>query len=171
MRNKMLLFSLGSRDCISRAAVSGFTLIEIMVVVAIIAILTAIAVPSYQDYILRSRLVDPTNQLTAMRARMEQYFQDNRFYTTGGAIGTWPCSSAERTKVNATLSPTGFTIDCTPAPTATTYRLTATGSGATAGFVFTIDQDDNKATTTTAPASTRGYPSSTTCFVMKKTGC
>ncbi|HTS84956.1 MAG TPA: prepilin-type N-terminal cleavage/methylation domain-containing protein, partial [Usitatibacter sp.] len=56
----------------------GFTLIEVMIVVAIIAILAAIAVPSYQDYVTRGRIIEATGGLGDARNKMEQYFQDNR---------------------------------------------------------------------------------------------
>ena len=62
----------------------GFTLIELMIAVAIIAILAAIAIPSYTDYIRRGRLTEALGRLSAMRVKMEQYFQDNRVYT--GAV-------------------------------------------------------------------------------------
>jgi type IV pilus assembly protein PilE len=53
----------------------GFTLIEVMVVVAIIAILAAIAIPNYADYVTRSKVTDAVSGLSEMRVRMEQYFQ------------------------------------------------------------------------------------------------
>ena len=66
----------------------GFTLIELMVTVAIVAILSAVAYPNFADYILRSRLIDGTTKLADQQVRMEQYFLDNRRYSTvvGGAI-------------------------------------------------------------------------------------
>ena len=63
-----------------RARASGFTLIEIMIVVAIVGILAAIAYPSYSEYVQRSRIMDATSGLNDVRTRMEQYFQDNRTY-------------------------------------------------------------------------------------------
>ncbi|MBC7938818.1 MAG: prepilin-type N-terminal cleavage/methylation domain-containing protein, partial [Chitinophagaceae bacterium] len=59
---------------------TGFTLIELMITVAIIAILAMVAVPSYRDHILRGQLVDATNGLSSVRANMERHFQDNRSY-------------------------------------------------------------------------------------------
>ncbi len=66
----------------------GFTLIELMITVAIVAILAAIALPSYRDYILRGQVVDATNGLAGMRADMERFFQDNRTYATTGTFTT-----------------------------------------------------------------------------------
>src|ERR1700760_3596679 len=68
----------------------GFTLIELMVACAIVGILTAIAYPSYRNYVIRGQLVDATNGLSGMRANMERFYQDNRTY-----IGTSsPCNTA-----------------------------------------------------------------------------
>ena len=68
------------------AAVSnfgGFTLIEVMITVAVIAILAAVALPSYIEYVTRSRLVEAKTNLSDMRTRLEQYFLDNRAYPSG----------------------------------------------------------------------------------------
>lgn len=116
----------------------GFTLIEAMITVAIVAILAAVALPSYRDYVLRGRLVDGTNALSATRARMEQFYQDNRTYVGG------PCATSQTVKE--------FTIVCdatapAAAPTATTYTIRATGSGSTNGFAFSINQDATQQTT------------------------
>jgi type IV pilus assembly protein PilE len=59
---------------------AGFTLIEVMVVVAIVGILAAIAYPSYQTFIQRGKIIDATNKLSDFRVKMEQWFQDNRTY-------------------------------------------------------------------------------------------
>src|SRR6185295_2455470 len=59
---------------------AGFTLIEAMITVAVIAILAAIALPNYFDYITRSRIVEAKTNLADMRTRLEQYFLDNRAY-------------------------------------------------------------------------------------------
>jgi prepilin-type N-terminal cleavage/methylation domain-containing protein len=140
---------------------AGFTLIELMIAVAIVAILVAVALPSYRDYVIRGRLIDATNTLSAMRARMEQHFQDNRTYATVGAF-TSPCTTSQTVKE--------FTVVCdatAPAvvPTALVYTIRASGSGSTNGFVFTINQD---ATQTTAWPAAWGAAPAGNCWAMRK---
>src|SRR5579864_6901524 len=64
----------------------GFKLIELMITVAIVAILAAIALPSYRDYVLRGQITQATNALSTLRANMERQYQDNRQYTTQGTF-------------------------------------------------------------------------------------
>jgi len=142
----------------------GFTLIEVMIAVGIIAILSAIALPSYRDYIIRGRLVDATNGLNTMKADMERHFQDNRTFDTV----TTPTTA----RVSPCLRPAGqrtfgrFVISCTTGPTATAYTLTAAGSGDMNGFGFTVNQADTRTTTTTVTGWTPATPN--TCWVLKK---
>ncbi|MBB6188804.1 type IV pilin protein [Rhodanobacter sp. MP7CTX1] len=145
-----------------RKPVGGFTLIELMIVVAIVAILLAIAVPSYLDYITRGKLTEAQNNLAAYRVSMEQYYQDNRNY--GGAACGAPVPAGSTLQY--------FTITCAPAgggSTAQAYLATATGDAGTSvsGFTFTVD-NNNIQKTTTEPA---GWGTGTiNCWVMRKGG-
>ena len=125
----------------SSRAQRGFTLIEVMIVVAILGILAAVAYPAFNDFVLRGRIVDATNELSSLRADMERHFQDNRTFQTSGTF-TAPCLTAR--KVGS------FTVSCTgdgSALTATAYTLVAVGSGGAATFVYTLDEAANRATT------------------------
>ena len=70
--------------------VGGFTLIELVVAVAIVGILASIAMPSYQAYARRGQLADAFTTLADMRVKMEQWYQDNKFYGTASGSTTCP---------------------------------------------------------------------------------
>lgn len=138
---------------------SGFTLIEVMVVVGIVAILTAVALPSYRDYVTRGKLADAYALLSSQRVKMEQFYQDARDYTGACVPGT----------VATPSTGTYFVLTCTNL-TANTYLITATGlagSGVTA-FSFTVDQNNNRQTLTTATGW--GLPSPNNCWIRAKGG-
>ncbi|WP_080709640.1 type IV pilin protein [Cupriavidus metallidurans] len=143
----------GLRSVIVRA--SGFTLIEVMVTVAIIAILAAIAIPNYSDYVLRGQLANATNILGGIRAQMEQYYQDNRTYAVSGTFSP-PCLS-----ITAVAQ---FTLSCTISNNGNSYLMTATGSGPTAGFTYTVNEANVQQTT----AARAGWNTSNTCWVTKR---
>jgi prepilin-type N-terminal cleavage/methylation domain-containing protein len=145
----------------------GFTLIELMITVAVIGILVAIALPSYKNYVIRGKLVAGTYALASMRAQMEQYFQDNRTYATVSAPGiVTPCVA---NAVSAGSS-NPFNVSCSAtsdAPTATTFTLRATGTGIVAGAIYTIDQANNM-TTVAFPTSWGALPARNNCWIMRK---
>ncbi len=135
----------------------GFTLIELMIAVAIVAILAAIAIPSYSEYIRRGRITEAVSALSGMRVKMEQYFQDNRTYVGACVAGTI---------APAPTDSTNFTYACSGLA-ATTYTVTATGQGGLGGYAYSIDQSNVRSTTMTAPST---WPSNATCWVLKKDG-
>lgn len=137
----------------------GFTLIELMIAVAIVAILLGVALPSYREYVVRGHLADASNGLALMRAQMERHYQDNRTYATAGTFRT-PCDSTDA----APRTFNNFVVTCSGTPTATAFTLAATGSGPVAGFVFTINQADVRATTS-APT---GWNTCATKWLTKK---
>jgi len=130
---------------------AGFTLIELMIVVAIIALLAGIAVPSYRDYVMRGQLTTGTAALSDGRIRLEQYYQDQRTYADNGGVVS-PCPADSQY----------FTYACVTG--AATYMITATGRDNLTGFKFTINQANVKATT----AAPTGWNTSATCWMSKR---
>ena len=143
---------------------SGFTLIELLVTVMILGILAAIALPSYNSYIVRSKLTEAHQVLSDLRVKQEQRYQDARQYA------------------NALCSPTGsaaaqvkyFDFACNPALVAgaQTFKIEATGKAGTdlEGITFAIDENNTRSTTVTGGSKMagKGYAAGTTgCWVTK----
>jgi len=112
----------------ARKIARGFTLIEVMVTVAIVAILASVALPSYSAYVMRSRVPVALDGLSAYHTRMEQRYQDVGNY--GPAAGA--CWAALPTVAN-------FTVTCAVGATNQTYTATATGTGSMTGYAYTIN--------------------------------
>ena len=138
---------------IQKVMQKGFTLIELMIAVAIIGILASIAIPSYQDYVLKGRAAEAPGILSDLRIKMEQCFQDNRSYATCAAF----CAP--------TAGAVNFSYSCAVAPDALTYRINATGVGANgmSNFAFSIDQNNAK-------TSTYNGTTGATCWLSGKNG-
>lgn len=132
----------------------GFTLIEVMIVVAIIGILAAIALPAYQDYVTQAKIQDATSALATKRVQIEQFFQDNRTYA-----GAPACNADSATSQH-------FDFSCSVAGTATLFTLQAVGKNTMAGFTYTVDQSNARAT----PSVKTGWTSNANCWVTKKDG-
>jgi len=148
-----------------RARQAGFTLLEVMITVAIVGVLAAIALPSYNYYITRSKIIDGTVKLGNFRNQMEKWFLDNRTYQPVPAAGT-ACGVANP----ATFGNDAFAITCT-ANSATTYLILATGIAAKGmgGFQYRVDQTNAK--TTLALPSGWTYPTPTNdCYAIRKEG-
>jgi len=129
----------------------GFTLIELMITVAVIAILAAVAFPAYTNYIQRGKITEATSSLSELRLRAEKWFSDNRTYV-----------GFNQAIQNAKY----FGYACNPV-TATAFTCTATGvanQGMT-GFVYTINESNVRTSTFTGLP---GWNNSANCWVTKK---
>ena len=125
----------------------GFTLIEIMIVVAIVAILAAVALPSYKSYVLKTRRADALSTLTQTQAILERCYAQTLSYAVACSdTPTFPFTSAQAF-YNISLSN----------QTATTYTLTATTINAqtadTTCKTMTLDQANQKSAADTSSAA------------------
>ncbi len=143
-------------------ATAGFTLIELMITVAIIGILAAVALPAYGDYIRRGQLPEATSALSDYRIKMEQYFQDNRNYGNGGCASGGTVTPAWSSFSQGRY----FSYACDPKD-GQHYTITATGINARAiGQVYTIDQDNAQKT-----QMFKGASVSANCWLIQGNEC
>jgi type IV pilus assembly protein PilE len=153
----------------------GFTLLELMVTVVIVAILVGIALPSYTDYVTRSKFAEATGNLADLRVKMEQYYADNRRYSTDAAGGVCGIPGAPDGNTPTASDARYFTYQCaSTAPNGLgdqQFTLTAVGVPAQglAGISFTVNHANAKATVVAGGSdmANRGYASGG-CWVRKK---
>ena len=129
---------------------TGFTLIELMIVVAIVAILAAIALPAYQNYTKRARFTEVVNAVSPIKQQIELCFVDQGSVDScdSGATGAgWKIPTVAATQVglvtsitvtdgdivtvpveaNGILATDTFTLNSTPTNGALTWAIAATG--------------------------------------------
>jgi type IV pilus assembly protein PilE len=131
----------------------GFTLIEVMITVAIVAILASIALPAYTGYLQRARVPAALDGLSAYLTRMEQRYQDV------GSYGNAACAVAVPTADN-------FVVTCAISDGGQGFTATATGNGPVAGFTYTINHLGVRATT----AHPKGVPAAN-CWTTRGSTC
>ena len=115
----------------------GFTLIELLITLAVLAIIMAIAVPSFNEQVRKSRRSEAIQGLSELQLRQERWRSNHTTYSDGtGTFGAMPASDNYDFAVTAN--------------TATDAAMTATPKGAQAGdscgtYTLRIDNDDNSA--------------------------
>jgi len=111
----------------------GFTLVELMIVVAILSILTAIAIPAYRGYISSSRNTEGWNNLASVKLAQEEYFlENNRYFPDPDGLAETTDSSLDLywRAAETNDSQRNFDYAVTSSATGTGYTATATGRGA-----------------------------------------
>jgi type IV pilus assembly protein PilE len=150
-----------------RKTQQGFTLIEVMIVVAIIGALAAIAMPMYNDYVIKSRVNEAVAGLSDLRVKMEQFFQDNRTYVGACAAGTVTQLPASSTTKFFDFSCTTACGGATTSLSATGYTVRACGKSSMSGFEYTVNETNTRTSTVTGVS---GWSGSATCWVVNKGG-
>lgn len=135
----------------ARRPMAGFTFVELLITVAIIGVLATIAYPSYTDFVKRSNRTEGQRELLHIAGLMEQYFLDQRLYTSDlTALGF---SSSTVTTENG-----HYSIKATVSDDADIFTLTATAIGSQAA-----DTDCKTMTVSNTGAKTSS-PSSSGCW-------
>lgn len=152
--------------------VRGFTLIEAMITVAVIAILAAVALPSYNDYVVRSKFAEVSGNLADLRVKMEQYYMDNRRYSTAAAGGTCGIPGGNAPTVTEARYFQYVCASSTPnAAGDQQFVLTANGIAGQGldGISFTVNHANTKATVVTSGSAmaNKGYAGAA-CWVRRK---
>lgn len=140
----------------------GFTLIELMIAVAIVAILSAVALPAYTSYLARGKIADAVFALADYRIKMEQYFQDNRNYGTANG----PCPVAASPSQYFTYTCAVGSATPTVAYTATATSIAAALGTAAGDYTYAINESNTKST-----AKFKGASVSKACWLMRGNEC
>ena len=109
----------------SKRSIHGFTLLELMITVAIVGILAAIAYPSYLDYVIESRRTDAITSMTSIKLQQERFRFNCPNYATD--IGTGGCAALELDTATESTDQY-YDLDITTHPSVSgAYQITATG--------------------------------------------
>lgn len=132
-----------------RHGACGLTLLELMVALVMVAILTAVALPSYRQYVQKSRRADATTTLLTLAQAMERWYSERGTYV-GAAVGSGGLMASSSPQGFYTLSITaqdanGFSISAAPAGAQTgdacgSFTLNQAGSRGVSGGSLTATQ-------------------------------
>ena len=140
---------------------NGFTLLELMIVVVIVGVLAAIALPNYSDYVKRSKIIEATTALSDARQRTEQIFLDTRSYAT-----CQTAADAAQVQLPKEGGSSTFALTCTPKAANAGYDISAAGQASMAGFTYTINETGAKTSTITLS----GWTGNGSCWAVRKSG-
>ena len=145
--------------CRGPSSQRGFTLVELMITVAIVAILASVALPSYAAYVQRSRIPPALTALSMFQMRMEQYFQDSGSYANGSACGV----------ASPTVDGGNFTLSCKLTGTGGSgFTATVDGQGSMPNYQYTID---NVGTRVTVKHPLGTPPIGSNCWSIRGKSC
>ncbi|MDZ4153968.1 type IV pilin protein [Methylicorpusculum sp.] len=136
---------------------TGFSLVELMIVIGIIGIIASVAMPAYQDYLAKGKITEATSGLSDLRVKLEQYYQDNRSYD-GYVDGSCNLISNGSPAINAD----NFTYACVS--DADSYTITATGVATKGMTGYSYDINERNQRNSTVPGG------SGACWITKKDG-
>lgn len=146
------------RAVVACRGVRAFTLIETMLVVAIVGALASVALPGYAGYVQRSRILEAVARLADAAARMEQYFLDVRTYVAAdGSCGIPPPASG---------SGEAFTLTCTATTSSFVYTARGRADKGMSAFSYAIDETGAKKTVA-LPAN---WQRSADCWTIRADG-
>lgn len=135
----------------------GFTLIELMITVAIVALLASIALPAYTSHVEKGRIAGALELLSESKVRMEQIFNSNRSYYA---------NSTDKTCLDlaSAFAETGFSVAVTCDDTTFTIALTGVSTGPMSGFKYSITQSGEKKSTTPSSGGEKA------CWLRSRSG-
>ncbi len=138
---------------------AGFTLIELMIVVAIIGILAAVAIPAYQDYTIRSKVSEGLNLAGAAKTQVAEHYMSN---------GNWPNDNADAGMSAAADIKGNNVTSVTVTSMVIAIAYAAMGGDTTAGDVITVQGTNQSGSITWDCATNEAAKSGAGSFVPAK---
>lgn len=136
----------------------GFTLIELMITVAVIGVLSALALPTYKEYMDRQKRADAQTQLLAAKLWLERNYSANMRYDDPASPGAAPPGFSTQLFTKSPTTGTANYAISLSAVARNSYTLTATRAGAMATDAcgnFTLDNNDTKGLASQPSGSTK----------------
>ena len=113
----------------------GFTLIELMIVVAVVGVLALVAVPAYQDTVRKSRRADAISALTRLQLLQERYRGEKVQYAS--AVASMPQATPQSSEGHYTLTVDPLIVTVPPELPESAYRLSATAKSTSPQYADT----------------------------------